>query len=61
MTNPEMALELFGRVPFLAHLDPRYLQALARAVDIRTVQPGEVLFHRGQHGDSMIVLASPPV
>jgi CRP-like cAMP-binding protein len=50
-------ITLLSRAPMLSHLDGEALRLLAFAADRRELEPGEVLFYRGDPADGGYVVA----
>lgn len=51
-------MAVLRRVPMLAHLSEKLILDLAKRVSPRALSKGEILFHEGQTGDHMSVLAT---
>jgi CRP-like cAMP-binding protein len=58
MLQAEFGLEALGRCPLFAGLDPEALQTIARTLRVRHFRRGEVLFHEGDPGDALFIVAS---
>ncbi len=50
-------ISVLTRVPLFASLDADAFQTLSRSTVLLTAEPGEVLFHEGDPGDSCLVIA----
>jgi CRP-like cAMP-binding protein len=61
MLQAEFAVEALGRCRLFAGLDPEALEAIARSLRIRHFRRGEVLFHEGDPGDALFIVASGAV
>jgi CRP-like cAMP-binding protein len=61
MLQTEFAVEALGRCRLFAGLDPEALEAIARSLRIRRFRRGEVLFHEGDPGDALFIVASGAV
>lgn len=48
--------EVLRRVPFLASLSDKKIDALSAALSSRSVRAGEILFRQGDQGDAMIIV-----
>jgi CRP/FNR family cyclic AMP-dependent transcriptional regulator len=57
----EFAAESLGRCPLFAGMDRESLQAITRRLRSRRFRHGEVLFHEGDPGDALFVVASGAV
>lgn len=57
----EFAAESLGRCPLFAAMDRESLQAITRRLRSRRFRHGEVLFHEGDPGDALFVVASGAV
>ncbi|MGA3056778.1 MAG: Crp/Fnr family transcriptional regulator [Candidatus Limnocylindrales bacterium] len=58
MLQSEFALEALGRCRLFSGLGPETLQAIARTLRVRHFRRGEVLFHEGDPGDALFIVAS---
>jgi CRP-like cAMP-binding protein len=58
MLKTEFAVEALGHCRLFAGLDPGALQAIARTLKVRRFRRGEVLFHEGDPGDALFIVAS---
>lgn len=61
MLQAEFAVEALGRCRLFAGLGPEALEAIARSLRIRRFRRGEVLFHEGDPGDALFIIASGAV
>lgn len=61
MMQAEFAVEALGRCRLFAGLGPEALEAIARSLRIRRFRRGEVLFHEGDPGDALFIVASGAV
>lgn len=61
MMQPEFALEALGRCRLFAGLDREALRGIARTLRVRRFRRGEVLFHEGDPGDALFIVASGAV
>ncbi len=61
MQVAESVIEALGRVSLFAELDRPTLERLASRVRARRFRRGEVLFHQGDPGDSLFIVASGAV
>ncbi|HEX7495320.1 MAG TPA: Crp/Fnr family transcriptional regulator [Candidatus Limnocylindrales bacterium] len=61
MLQAEFAVEALGRCRLFAGLGPEALEAIARSLRIRHFRRGEVLFHEGDPGDALFIVASGAV
>jgi CRP-like cAMP-binding protein len=61
MLQAEFAVEALGRCRLFAGLCPEALEAIARSLRIRRFRRGEVLFHEGDPGDALFIVASGAV
>jgi CRP-like cAMP-binding protein len=61
MLQAEFAVEALGRCRLFAGLGPEALEAIARSLRIRRFRRGEVLFHEGDPGDALFIVASGAV
>ena len=57
----DFAIEALGRCPLFSGLGPGPLQAIAQTLRRRRFRRGEVLFHEGDPGDSLFIVASGAV
>jgi CRP/FNR family cyclic AMP-dependent transcriptional regulator len=57
----DFAIEALGRCPLFSGLGPEPLQAIAQTLRRRRFRRGEVLFHEGDPGDSLFIVASGAV
>jgi cAMP-dependent protein kinase regulator len=55
------ARQALAATPLFAGLNERQLEALISRIDLMTLAPGQILFHEGEHGDSLIVIAEGEV
>jgi CRP/FNR family cyclic AMP-dependent transcriptional regulator len=60
MTN-DFAVEALGRCPLFSGLDAQSRLAIAESLRTRRFRKGEVLFHEGDPGDSLFIIASGAV
>jgi CRP/FNR family cyclic AMP-dependent transcriptional regulator len=58
MLQADFALETLGRCRLFAGLGPEALQTIARTLRVRHFRRGEVLFHEGDPGDALFIVAS---
>jgi CRP-like cAMP-binding protein len=58
MLQAGFALEALGRCRLFAGLGPEALQTIARTLRVRHFRRGEVLFHEGDPGDALFIVAS---
>jgi CRP/FNR family cyclic AMP-dependent transcriptional regulator len=61
MLQAEFAVEALGRCRLFAGVGPEPLRAMARTLRSRRFRRGEVLFHEGDPGDALFVVASGAV
>jgi CRP/FNR family transcriptional regulator, cyclic AMP receptor protein len=61
MLQAEFAVDALGRCRLFAGLGPEALEAIARSLRIRHFRRGEVLFHEGDPGDALFIVASGAV
>lgn len=61
MLQAEFAAEALGRCPLFAGLGRESLEAMTRSLRNRRFRRGEVLFHEGDPGDALFVVASGAV
>ena len=61
MMQAEFAVEALGRCRLFEGMGPDALRAMARTLRARRFRRGEVLFHEGDPGDSLFVVASGAV
>ena len=61
MLQAEFAVDALGRCRLFAGLGPEALEAIARSLRIRRFRRGEVLFHEGDPGDALFIVASGAV
>ena len=61
MLQAGFALEALGRCRLFAGLGPEALQTIARTLRVRHFRRGEVLFHEGDPGDALFIVASGAV
>jgi CRP/FNR family transcriptional regulator, cyclic AMP receptor protein len=61
MLQAEFAVEALGRCRLFAGMGPEPLRAMARTLRARRFRRGEVLFHEGDPGDALFVVASGAV
>ncbi len=61
MLQTDFAVEALGRCRLFAGLGPGALQAIARTLRLRRFRRGEVLFHEGDPGDALFIVASGAV
>ena len=61
MLQAEFAVEALGRCRLFAGMGPEALRAMARTLRARRFRRGEVLFHEGDPGDALFVVASGAV
>jgi CRP-like cAMP-binding protein len=61
MLHAEFAVEALGRCRLFSGIDPEALEAIARSLRIRHFRRGEVLFHEGDPGDALFIVASGAV
>jgi CRP-like cAMP-binding protein len=61
MLQAEFAVEALGRCRLFAGLGPEALEAIARSLRVRRFRRGEVLFHEGDPGDALFIVASGAV
>lgn len=61
MLQTDFAVEALGRCRLFAGLGPEALQAIARTLRVRHFRRGEVLFHEGDPGDALFIVASGAV
>ncbi|MGD0123404.1 MAG: Crp/Fnr family transcriptional regulator [Candidatus Limnocylindrales bacterium] len=61
MLQAEFAVEALGRCRLFAGMGPDALRAMARTLRARRFRRGEVLFHEGDPGDALFVVASGAV
>jgi CRP-like cAMP-binding protein len=61
MLQAEFAVEALGRCRLFAGLGPEALEGIARSLRIRRFRRGEVLFHEGDPGDALFIIASGAV
>jgi CRP/FNR family cyclic AMP-dependent transcriptional regulator len=57
----DFAIEALGRCPLFSGLGPEPLRAIAQTLRRRRFRRGEVLFHEGDPGDSLFIVASGAV
>jgi CRP-like cAMP-binding protein len=57
MRNEEMA-SLLGRTPAFSTLDPQILEQIAASTHSRSYRRGDSIFHEGESGDCLYVVAS---
>jgi cAMP-dependent protein kinase regulator len=53
-----LAHRTFPQTPFFSALSPRHLQMAIAGVRLVRLEPGEILFHKGDPGDALFVVAS---
>ena len=58
MLQTDFAVQALGRCRLFAGLGPEALQAIARTLRVRHFRRGEVLFHEGDPGDALFIVAS---
>jgi CRP/FNR family cyclic AMP-dependent transcriptional regulator len=58
MLQANFALDALGRCRLFASLGPEALEAIARTLRVRHFRRGEVLFHEGDPGDALFIVAS---
>lgn len=61
MADEEFAVQSLRRCALFAHVEPAGLSVLARAMVNRRFRRNEVIFHQGDPGDSLHILASGAV
>ncbi len=61
MLQTDFAVQALGRCRLFAGLGPEALQAIARTLRVRHFRRGEVLFHEGDPGDALFIVASGAV
>jgi len=61
MLQAEFAVDALGRCRLFAGMGPEALRAMARTLRGRRFRRGEVLFHEGDPGDALFVVASGAV
>lgn len=61
MMQAEFALEALSRCRLFAGLDRDALRGIARTLRVRRFRRGEVLFHEGDPGDALFIVASGAV
>jgi CRP/FNR family transcriptional regulator, cyclic AMP receptor protein len=61
MLQADFAVDALGRCRLFAGMGPEALRAMARTLRARRFRRGEVLFHEGDPGDALFVVASGAV
>jgi CRP-like cAMP-binding protein len=61
MLQTDFAVDALGRCRLFAGMGPDAIQAMARTLRARRFRRGEVLFHEGDPGDALFVVASGAV